>query len=242
MGRSGVGTGSRQGQPVREVERVLRDRRQRRRERVLGADCVRPEDDRRSEQIQGDRRIRVGLLSQQLLELGLLLRVEQPSGRAGRPLLGHPDRIVGMKAVGGDRRGVHEPLGAGVGGRTECVHRALDVDRADRLAGRGARDHEREMDDDVCSLERLAELVAIANVALAIGHLAPPVLGRVERAPRDSDDASDALVGLEQWDQPEPERPGRPGDRDGQPLVRQGRPRGRTATRSAHRARPARSR
>ena len=61
-----------------------------------------------------------------------------------------------MEAVGGDRRGVDETLRAGRGRGPERVERALDVDRADRLARRrAAGDHEREVHDDVGAAERL---------------------------------------------------------------------------------------
>ena len=223
------------GQPVGEAERALGERRQRGGQRLLRADGVRPEDDRRAEQIQRETRIGVGLLAQQLLELGLLLRVEQPGGRPHRPVLGHPDRVVGVEAVGRDRRRVHEAVGAGAGGRPERVQRSLDVDLADRLAGRGPGDHEREMHDDVRAGERLAERVGVPDVAAPVIQLAPPVLGRVEGAPRDPDDSLDPGIGLEQRDQPEPERSGRTGDGHGQAGVRQARPRDRTDRRSATR-------
>ena len=226
-----MGDRDRDRQAIGELERALRKRGQRLGQHVLAADGVRSEHDRRSQQVQGKRRVGVGLLAQEPLELGLLLRVEQPGRRAGRPVLGHPDRVVAMKTVGGDRRGVHEPGGAGGGCGAEHVQRAVDVDRADRLAGRRAGDHEREVDDHVRSFERLPERVGLAHVALAVLHLAPAVLGRVERAAGDSDDARDPVIGLEQRDQPGAEGPRRAGDGDGQRLVRQASPRGRTGSR-----------
>src|SRR3712207_7980179 len=56
--------------------------------------------------------------------------------RADRPVLGHPDRVVLVEPVGGDRRRVHEALGSRGGRRAERVERPLDVDLADRKSTR----------------------------------------------------------------------------------------------------------
>ncbi len=110
----------------------------------LGAHRVGAEDDRRSQQVERGLRVRYGLLFQQVLQLRLLLGVEEPAGRTCRPVLGDADRVVGVEAIGRDRRGVDEPLGTPLGGRTEGVDRALDVDRVGLLlaasSGSGTRD------------------------------------------------------------------------------------------------------
>ena len=72
-------------------------------------------------------------LAEEPLQLGLLLRVEQVGGRPDRPVLGQQVRVVGMEAVGGHRRHVHEPAGAGVRRRLQCVQGPVDVDGPGRL-------------------------------------------------------------------------------------------------------------
>jgi hypothetical protein len=126
--------------------------------------------------------VRRGLLLQQLLELGLLLRVEQPLGRAGGPVLLHPDRVVAVEAVGRDRRRVDEAARPGVGGRAERVERALDVDRPRGLAV-AADDEEGQVHHDVGAAEGLTQRVDVADVAAAVLHLRPAVLVRVEGPP-----------------------------------------------------------
>jgi hypothetical protein len=137
---------------------------------------VRAEHDRRAQQVEPQLGVRGGFLGQQALDLGLLLRVEQVRGRADRPVLGHRHRVVAVKAVRRDRRGVDEALRPRGGRRAECVQRPLDVDRADRLAARRAGDHERQVHDHVGAGERLLERIGVAHVALAVGHLRPAVL------------------------------------------------------------------
>jgi hypothetical protein len=99
------------------------------------------------------------------------------------------------------------------------VQGSFDVDRPNLLRRCRARDHEREVNHDVTALECLSQRVGVANVTAAVLHLAPAVLGRIERTPRDTDDPSDALLGLEQRHQPEPKGSGRPGDGDDEPCL-----------------------
>jgi hypothetical protein len=61
-----------------------------------------------------------------------------------------------MEAVRGHRRGVDEPLHAGVASRAEHVQRPIDVDGADRLGVGVARDHEGEVDNDIAAREGLS--------------------------------------------------------------------------------------
>src|ERR1017187_4878806 len=72
------------------------------------------------------------------------------------------------------------------------------------------------MDDDLCALECLLQRRAIADVALAVGHLRPAVLVRIERPAGDPDDPGDPLVGLQQRQEAEAECPGRTGNRNGE--------------------------
>jgi hypothetical protein len=176
---------------------------------------VRAEHHRRAQQVQRQLGVRRGLLLQQLLELGLLLRVEQPLGRAGGPVLLHPHRVVAVEAVGRDRRRVDEAARPGVGGRAERVERALDVDRPRGLAV-AADDEEGQVHHDVGAAEGLTQRVDVADVAAAVLHLRPAVLVRVERPPGDADDAPDAVVALQQRHEAEAEGAGRAGDGDGQ--------------------------
>ena len=186
-------------------------------QQVLGPHRVRAEDDRRAQQVEVELGSR-GLLGQGVLDLGLLLRVEEVVRGAGRPFLGHPDRVVAMKAVGGDRGRVDEPLRPGGRRRAHRVQRALDVDLADRLPRPPADDDEGEVDDDVAARERLGQRVLVADVAAAVVELRPAVLGGVEGTARDPDDPGDALVRLEPRDEAEAEGPGGPGDGHGEAL------------------------
>ena len=104
--------------------------------RLLGADRVRPEDDRRAQQVQIELRMGLRLSVQEALDLGLLLGVEEMRRRTRGPFLGDALGVVAVEAVGGDRRGVDETLRAGRGCGPERVERPFDVDRADRLARR----------------------------------------------------------------------------------------------------------
>jgi hypothetical protein len=151
-----------------------------------------------------------------MLEFGLLLRVEQSGSGAHRPLLGHPDRIVGMEAVGRHRGGVDEPARSDLRRGPEGVQRAADVDRADRLGGCAPGDQERQVHHHIGARERVKQGRFVADVAAAVLQLGPAVGGRVERAPGDAHDPRHAVLGLEQRDQAEPERPGRTGHRDRQ--------------------------
>src|SRR5690606_8223664 len=65
-------------------------------------------------------------------------------------------------------------------------------------------------------VERCPQRGGVPDVALAVLHLRPATLRRVERPPRDPDDALDPLVGLEQRHQREPEGAGGSGHRHGQ--------------------------
>ena len=64
--------------------------------------------------------------------------------------------------------------------------------------------------------EGRAQGAGVTHVALAVVHLRPAAPGRVERTPGDADHPRHAVVGLEQREEPGPEGPGRPRDRDGQ--------------------------
>ena len=61
------------------------------------------------------------------------------------------------------------------------------------------------MDDDVGAVERLAQRVGVADVALPVLHLRPAALGRVEGTAGDADDPGDPVVVLEQRHQPRAE-------------------------------------
>ncbi len=54
------------------------------------------------------------------------------------------------------------------------------------------------MHDDVGAVERLAQRVGVADVALPVLHLRPAALGRVEGTAGDADDPGDPVVVLEQ--------------------------------------------
>jgi hypothetical protein len=121
-----------------------------------------------------------------------------------------------VEAVGGDGRGVDEAACARGGGRPERVQRAVHVDRPGGLTA-AADDQEGEVDHHVGALERVDQGVLVTDVAAPVVQLGPAVLGRVERSSGDADNAGHPVVGLEQWHQAEPERPGRAGDGHGQP-------------------------
>jgi hypothetical protein len=72
------------------------------------------------------------------------------------------------------------------------------------------------MEDDLGALECLLQCGAIADVALAVGHLRPAVLARIERPAGDPDDPRDPLVGLQQRHKAEAECTGRTGHRHGE--------------------------
>ena len=134
--------------------------------------------------------VRLGRLEQRLgedaLDLGLLLRVEV-LGRAARlDVLGQPVRVVVVEAVGRDARRVGDALGAGLDRGVEHVPRPVDVDRARGVAGR--EDREREVDDDVGALDRVADALLVLHVALAVLGLLPALVARVELAAGHADD------------------------------------------------------
>lgn len=99
-----------------------------------GADRVRPEDDRRAQQVEVELRTGARLGVQEALDLRLLPGVEEVRPGTRGPVLGDSLGVVAVEAVGGDRRGVDETLRAGRGCGPERVERAVDVDRSDRLA------------------------------------------------------------------------------------------------------------
>ncbi|HEY3945039.1 MAG TPA: hypothetical protein VGL78_07430 [Solirubrobacteraceae bacterium] len=70
------------------------------------------------------------------------------------------------------------------------------------------------MNDDVRAREALSQRGRIADVALPVFHLGPPVLARVEWAPRDADDATHALLRLQQGNQAKAEGTSGTRDRD----------------------------
>jgi hypothetical protein len=162
------------------------------------------------QQIDAEPGVPRRLLVEEVLQFGLLLRVEQSSGGPDRPVLGHGDGVVGMEAVGGDRRGVDEAPRANRRGGADGVQGALDVDGADGGTGSRACDQEREVDDHIGTLERLLEAGGIADVAPPVLHLGPAVVGGVERAPGDPNHVSDPWVGLEHREETEAERAGGP--------------------------------
>src|SRR3954453_20261227 len=155
------------------------------------------------------------LFLQECLELGLLLRVEQPLRRPRRPVLGHPYRVVGVEAVRRDRRRIDEPLDAGRGGRAEDVEGALDVDGAGGLLV-AADDQEGEVYDDVGAGEGFLQRRLVPDVAAAVLHLRPAMLAGVERPAGDAHDLADALVVLQQRHEPEAEGSGRAGHGNGE--------------------------
>ena len=119
---------------------------------------------------------------------------------------------VAVEAVGGDRGGVDEPLGAGRGGGFEDVARAAQVDLAALvLAG---DDHEGEVDDDVGLLDQRVDRVAVEDVAAPVFDLLPAVGGDVERAARHADHPLDLGHALERGEEGLADLPGRAGDGD----------------------------
>src|SRR3954453_20411300 len=159
--------------------------------------------------------MRARLFLQECLELGLLLRVEQPLRRPRRPVLGHPYRVVRVEAVRRDGRRINEPLDAGCGSRAEDVEGALDVDGAGGLLV-AADDQEGEVYDDVGAGEGLLQHRLVTDVAAAVLHLRPAMLARVERPAGDAHDLADAVVVLQERHQPEAEGAGRPGHGNGE--------------------------
>ena len=88
---------------------------------ILGADGMRSEDDRWAQEVDPEPGVAGGLSLEQPFDLCFLLGVEQVRGRPCRPVFGHPNRVVAMEPVGGDRRGIHESPGARRGRCPECV-------------------------------------------------------------------------------------------------------------------------
>ena len=192
------------------------ERRERAGQQALRAHRVRAQHDGRPQQVQGEPRGPVRLGLQQALELGFLLRVEQPRRRPHRPLLGHPDRVVGVEAVGRHRGGIDETARAGRGRGPEGVQRAGDVDRPDHLRRRGPGHQEGQVHHHVGTVERIPQRIGVADIPAPVLHLRPAVRGRIERAPGDAHDPGHPVVGHQQRHQAEPERAGRAGHRDRQ--------------------------
>ena len=87
-------------------------------------------------------------------------------------------------------------------------------DQAAEQYGEGERAHRVEVNDDVRAREALSQRGRIADVALPVFHLGPPVLARIEWAPRDADDATHALLRLQQGNQAKAEGASGTRDRD----------------------------
>ena len=148
------------------------------------------------------------------LDLGLVGRVGVARGAAHRLVLVEQGRHAAVEAVGGDRGGVDEPLGAGRRGRLEDVARAGQVDLA-ALAAAGD-DREGEVDDDVGVLDQRVDRVAVEHVTAPVFGLLPAVPGEVERPPRHADHPVHLRHPLERGDEGPADLPGRAGDCDGQ--------------------------
>ena len=124
----GGGDGARDVVGVHELERRPRvgqhgpDRQlaHDRREALDQRQRVGPRDDARAEQVRLDRRA-LQRVAQRLLQLGLLRRVVVRVGPARGDVLGQRLRVVGVEAVGGDRRGVDEPRARRAPPRTRCA-------------------------------------------------------------------------------------------------------------------------
>ena len=183
---------------------------------ALRADDVRAQHDGRAQQVQGGCTGPRGPRPQQVFQPGLLLGVEQPSGGAYRPGLGHSGRVVPVKAVSGHRGREDEAADAGRGCGVEGVKRSVDVDRLDRLAGGVAGHLERQVDHDVSVAERVAQHLGVADVAAPVLRLRPAVRGGVERAPRDARHTRHPVICLKQGHEAEPQGAGRAGHRDRQ--------------------------
>ena len=99
---------------------------------------------------------------------------------AGRDVLGERDRVVGVVAVGRDRRRVDQPPGP-LGGhrRLEYVAGAGQVDPRALLAR--SHDDERQMDHHIGVGDQVVDRLPVQDVALPIGGLGPPERGRVEQ-------------------------------------------------------------
>jgi hypothetical protein len=112
---------------------------------------------------------------------------------AGRHVLGQRLRVVAVEAVGGDRRGVDEPLHAARG--LEDVARALEVDRAGLLAA--ADDDEGEVHEHVGAIGEVFDGVLVEHVALPVLRLGHPERAGIERPPRHPEHALDRRVAIE---------------------------------------------
>ena len=180
-----------------------------------------PEHDRRAQQVERELGVDLRLGLEQRLELGLLLRVEQPRGRPGRPVL--VDRRRGC------RRGSRRPpptrrRRTGGTPAAAAARNTLSVPStliARVVSPRGvAGDQERQVDDDVGAGEGLRSasgsrtspcrysIFVQPRSAGSNGRRAMPMI----RSIRSSSWSSGTRPGAE--------RAGRAGDRDGQSTSR----------------------
>jgi hypothetical protein len=121
-----------------------------------------------------------------VFERGLLPGVEEPGGRAHRPVFGHSERVVPVEAVSGHGGRVDEAPDAGRGSGVEGVKRAVDVDGLDRLPGRRTGHLECQVDHDVSVAEHVPQHLGVADVAAPVVRLRPTARAGVERAPCDA--------------------------------------------------------
>ena len=153
-------------------------------------------------------------LVEQALQLGLLGRVVEALGPARLDVLGQRLGVVGMEAVGGDRRGVDEPRRRRrrAPPRRRCATREVDLARLLVVS----EDDEGEVDDDVGALDQGVHRLAVEHVALAVLGPLPAEVGGVEGAARHADDAPDLGRLLERAHGGAADVTGRAGDRDGE--------------------------
>ena len=88
-------------------------------------------------------------------------------GAPHRQVLGQQIGQVAAEAVGGDRGGVDEALGAGATAASKTLREPVRL--ISRLFAAAGDDDEREVDDDVGALDQLLDGLAVEDVA-------PPVL------------------------------------------------------------------
>jgi hypothetical protein len=150
-----------------------------------------------------------------VLELGLLGRVVVPLGATHRDVLGQPLGVVGMKPVGRDGGGVDQAPRAGLARRLEHGPGAVEVHPARVLAR--AHDREGQVHDHVGAGHQLGKRTAVEHVPAPVVDLAQPLLGRVERPPRERAHRADLARSLERAQQRAADVAGRAGDRHGQP-------------------------
>jgi hypothetical protein len=120
--------------------------------------------------------------------------------------------VSAVKAVRGDRGGVHDPFDARRYGRLEHVARTVEVDLAALL--RPAHDHEGEMHHHVGLLHELGHGATIEHVAAPVGDLLPTPLSRVEGPARHAEYLRDLGCPLERPHDGLADLPRGAGDRD----------------------------